>query len=50
VATLAAALPADDVIDLWMRRLMRQRRLRLLLHCGGLVRVADTHDKPARKA
>lgn len=46
VERLLAALPADNVIDLWMRRLMRQGQLNILLHCGGLVRngAASNHS------
>lgn len=43
-AAVLAALPADNVVDLWLRRLMRQGRLRLLLSCAGLFRNgAESH-------
>ena len=39
VARLLAALPADNIVDLWYRRLMRQGKLAILLHCNRLVRI-----------
>jgi hypothetical protein len=36
-ARLLAQLPATNTIDLWLRELMRARRLRALVSCAGLV-------------
>ncbi len=38
---LNAAMPVDNAVDLWYRALMRRNRLRILLHCGGLVRIGE---------
>jgi hypothetical protein len=34
-------------VDLWYRQLMRQAKLVILLHCGGLVRIGAASDKQA---
>ena len=44
---LLAALPVSNAVDLWYRQLMRQAKLVILLHCGGLVRIGASADKQA---
>ena len=47
VQRLLAALPVNNAVDLWYRALMRQGKLVILLHCGGLVRIGALADKQA---
>lgn len=44
---LVAAMPVTNAVDLWYRQLMRQAKLVILLHCGGLVRIGTQSDKQA---
>ena len=46
-ARLLAELPATNTIDLWLRELMRARRLRVLVSCAGL---ASFHATAAHQA
>ena len=40
VQTLLRALPADNTVDMWYRRLMRAGELDVYIHCGGLVTLS----------
>jgi len=49
VQALLGLLPVDNVIDMWLRRLMRQGRLRVRIHCGRLVRFGEVAATQARR-
>ena len=49
VQRLLAALPVNNAVDLWYRALMRQGKLVIMLHCGGLVRIGASADKQAHR-
>lgn len=40
VTTLLANMPADNTVDMWYRRLMRQGKLNVYTYCGGLVKLS----------
>ena len=49
VGRVLAELPVNNAVDLWMRALMRQGKLVIMLHCGGLVRIGAQSEKQARR-
>lgn len=49
VARLLANLPADNIIDMWIRELMRARKLRIRMHCGDIVTFGATAKNQARR-
>ena len=49
VQRLLSALPVNNAVDLWYRALMRQGKLVIMLHCGGLVRIGAQADKQAHR-
>lgn len=46
IDTLLNNLPADNTIDMWYRRLMRQGKLRIYLNCKKLIGLTvDGHHR-----
>lgn len=49
VARILDNLPADNIIDMWLRRLMRAGAVRVRMHCGDIVTFGATAAKQARR-
>jgi hypothetical protein len=50
VRALLAAQPANNVIDMWIRQLMRAGKLRVRIHCDDLVTYGEVAKTQARRA
>ena len=49
VQRILNSLPADNIIDMWLRRLMRAGAVRVRMHCGDIVTFGATAAKQARR-